>query len=40
LLISDVTKLRADTGWTPKFDPMGSLGDTLEWWRKRLRSNT
>ena len=40
LLISDVTKLRTDTGWTPKFDPMGSLGDTLEWWRKRLRSNT
>jgi GDP-4-dehydro-6-deoxy-D-mannose reductase len=40
LLISDVTKLRNDTGWTPKFDPMGSLGDTLVWWRNRVGSNT
>ena len=39
LLISDVTKLRTDTGWAPKLDPMGSLGDTLDWWRLRLRSN-
>ncbi len=39
LLIGDVTKLQTDTGWKPAFDPIGSLADTLAWWRERLRSN-
>ena len=37
LLIGDVTKLQTDTGWKPVFDPIGSLADTLAWWREQLR---
>jgi GDP-4-dehydro-6-deoxy-D-mannose reductase len=38
LLIADVTKLQTDTGWKPSFDPIGSLADTLDWWRHQLRA--
>ena len=36
VLTADVTRLRDEVGWRPRFDLGTGLEDTLEWWRARM----
>jgi GDP-4-dehydro-6-deoxy-D-mannose reductase len=36
VIAGDTTKFRACTGWRPKIGLTKTLGDMLEWWRRRL----
>lgn len=40
LLLADASKLRADTGWTPRFRTEQTLADMLDAWRQTLASPT
>jgi nucleoside-diphosphate-sugar epimerase len=35
LLVADVTRLRDELGWRPRYDLERGLEDTVEWWRAR-----
>jgi GDP-4-dehydro-6-deoxy-D-mannose reductase len=39
-LVGDASKLRAATGWRPSVSLQQSLGDTLDYWRRRLTSTS
>ncbi len=34
------TRMLSSTGWRPQYDLEAGLNETIEWWRKRLESNT
>lgn len=36
-LCADVTRLRATTGWAPRYDLEAGLAHTLEWWRAQMK---
>jgi nucleoside-diphosphate-sugar epimerase len=33
LLLPDVTRLREELGWRPRFTLQTALADTIAWWR-------
>jgi nucleoside-diphosphate-sugar epimerase len=33
LLLADVTRLRDEVGWSPRYDLAGGVGDTINWWK-------
>ena len=33
---ADITKITQETGWKPELDINDTIGDVLEWWRKRV----
>jgi GDP-4-dehydro-6-deoxy-D-mannose reductase len=39
-LLADASKLKADTGWEPRYSIEQTLADMLNWWRERLAATT
>ncbi len=39
-LLADAGKLRAATGWEPRFTTEQTLADTLDYWREALNAGT
>jgi nucleoside-diphosphate-sugar epimerase len=36
LLVANVARLR-DAGWSPRYDLVSGLKDTIEWWKKEMK---
>jgi GDP-4-dehydro-6-deoxy-D-mannose reductase len=36
-VVADISRIRAETGWSPRLDFARSLGDTLDYWIERTR---
>ncbi|MCW9706756.1 NAD-dependent epimerase/dehydratase family protein [Fodinibius salsisoli] len=36
VVMADITKLRDEVGWTPKYDLESGIGDTINWWKTKL----
>jgi len=39
LVVADVSRLRNEVGWTPRFSLDEGLRSTIEWWRAQLDSH-
>ncbi|MBI4489152.1 MAG: NAD(P)-dependent oxidoreductase [Deltaproteobacteria bacterium] len=39
LLVADVTKLRNEVSWIPRYDVDSSLRETIRWWKENLKVN-
>jgi len=40
VVLADITKLRGELGWTPKFDLESGIADTINWWKNELKVTT
>lgn len=37
LVMADITRLRDELGWTPKYDLERGIDDTIKWWKEELK---
>lgn len=40
VVLADITKLRDELGWAPKFDLERGIADTIKWWKNELKITT
>lgn len=40
LVMADITKLRGELGWQPKFDLEQGIDNTIDWWKEKMKVTT